>query len=114
MDRQAVQVKFQFGKLPAQRLDFNLAAGDQLQFGNHVAAYALTEGSPEIKAECNDYEQDYGPNRSANPLCASRPRLLRRLDRLRGLRIRCLARTAKEPHPFRPRCSVRARIASKH
>src|SRR5258708_28420510 len=82
VDRQAVQVKLQFGKVPAQRIDFNLAAGDQLQFGNHVAAHAFAESSPEIKAECNDYKQDYGPNRSANPLRPSRPGLLCRLGGL--------------------------------
>src|SRR6266404_9338455 len=82
MDGEAVQVKLQFGKLPAQRLDFNLAAGDQLQFGNHVAAHAFAESSPEIKAECNDYQQDQGQNRSANPLRPSRPGLLRRLGGL--------------------------------
>src|SRR5258708_36465328 len=100
MDGQAVQIKLQFGKLPAQRIDFNFATGNQFQFGNHVVAYALAESSTDIKAECNNCKQDYGPNRSANPFGSPRPRLLRQLEGLGGLEIRWLTRAAQDKHEY--------------
>src|SRR5258708_7681975 len=76
VNRESGKIELQCGKLPCNGLDFNLAAGDGLQFRHYAPAHVITESQFQVHTQRNHHNQQRSQNQTPYPPRARRSGLL--------------------------------------